>query len=197
MRSVEEHASSTMCEESQSASLDFGQSPGARFIPRYRKLADHLREQISSGVWQPGDRLPTEIKLMAQYGVSRNTVRSALDILRRQGLVDSRTWHGTTVRPLNPNVDADHGVEVNLTELAGEGSLAPELLRRWAQALLLVEPTRPVLTLGPNDLAAMAVLTDIPMPQLTAHLGGAEQQASEPGAATQDGGEEGAGTQGA
>ncbi|WP_155482932.1 GntR family transcriptional regulator, partial [Cronobacter sakazakii] len=42
--------------------------------PKYRQIADTLREQIREGVLKPGDALPTESALQAQFGVSRVTV---------------------------------------------------------------------------------------------------------------------------
>jgi GntR family transcriptional repressor for pyruvate dehydrogenase complex len=55
--------------------------------PAYQALADHLRDQIASGVLRPGDRLPTEPQLSARTGLSRSTVREALRLLASQNLI--------------------------------------------------------------------------------------------------------------
>jgi GntR family transcriptional regulator, transcriptional repressor for pyruvate dehydrogenase complex len=55
--------------------------------PAYQTLADHLRDQIASGVLRPGDRLPTEPQLSAHTGLSRSTVREALRLLASQNLI--------------------------------------------------------------------------------------------------------------
>jgi DNA-binding FadR family transcriptional regulator len=55
--------------------------------PAYEVLAAALRAQILSGELKPGDRLPVEPDLSAQYGVSRSTVREALRVLSSQHLV--------------------------------------------------------------------------------------------------------------
>ncbi len=56
--------------------------------PRSHELiAERLRTQILSGELVPGDRLPTEDQLMAQFGIARNTLREALRVLESQGLV--------------------------------------------------------------------------------------------------------------
>jgi GntR family transcriptional repressor for pyruvate dehydrogenase complex len=55
--------------------------------PAYQALADHLRDQIASGVLRPGDRLPTEPRLSASTGLSRSTVREALRLLASQNLI--------------------------------------------------------------------------------------------------------------
>jgi DNA-binding FadR family transcriptional regulator len=56
-------------------------------LPAYQLLADELRDQITSGQLQPGERLPTEPELCARTGVSRSTVREALRLLSSQHLI--------------------------------------------------------------------------------------------------------------
>jgi GntR family transcriptional regulator len=65
--------------------------------PLYFKLEAILRAAIDSQEYRPGESLPTERDLGRIYGVSRITVRRALDTLRREGLVRSgRGRHGGT-----------------------------------------------------------------------------------------------------
>lgn len=64
----------------------------------YMSVAVDLREQILTGALRPGQQLPGETGLGNQYGVSRPTVRSALALLRKEGLVDTRRGLGTFVR---------------------------------------------------------------------------------------------------
>ncbi len=71
--------------------------------PKYQQIADQLRAQISSGALAPGQRLPSEPDLAAQYDASRNTVRLAIALLTNQGLVVSRQGLGTFVHePAKP-----------------------------------------------------------------------------------------------
>ncbi len=63
----------------------------------YRQVETILRDQIADGVLRPGDRLPSEEALRAQYGVSRGTLRQALEALERDGLVDRARGRGTFV----------------------------------------------------------------------------------------------------
>jgi GntR family transcriptional regulator len=65
--------------------------------PLYQQLATRLRRQINDGVFQPGDRLPSEEGLCAQFGVSRITVRAALDQLVDDGLLWRKRGKGTFV----------------------------------------------------------------------------------------------------
>jgi GntR family transcriptional regulator len=71
--------------------------------PKYQQIADQLRAQIGNGVLAPGQRLPSEPDLAAQYEASRNTVRLAIALLTNQGLVVSRQGLGTFVpEPAKP-----------------------------------------------------------------------------------------------
>jgi GntR family transcriptional regulator len=71
--------------------------------PKYQQIADQLRARISGGALAPGQRLPSEPDLAAQYDASRNTVRLAIALLTNQGLVVSRQGLGTFVHePTKP-----------------------------------------------------------------------------------------------
>jgi DNA-binding FadR family transcriptional regulator len=69
--------------------------------PRREPLADQviaqLRTQITSGEWPVGSRIPTEVELVEQLGVARNTVREAVRALAHNGLLDIRQGSGTYV----------------------------------------------------------------------------------------------------
>ncbi|MCA9986998.1 MAG: FadR family transcriptional regulator [Anaerolineales bacterium] len=68
------------------------------------QMADSLQEAILNGEWAPGDGLPTEPELAAQFGVSRAVVRDATRMLVAQGLV--RAEHGRGVFVTEPDNDA-------------------------------------------------------------------------------------------
>jgi GntR family transcriptional regulator len=67
--------------------------------PLYVQLANVLRAMIESGDLKPRAPLPSESYLQQQYGVSRGTVRTAVGILRDEGLVVTIGGRGTFVRP--------------------------------------------------------------------------------------------------
>lgn len=68
-----------------------------RVPPIYVQIADHLRERITRGELRPGDEVPSERQVAAEWEVSRPTATKALDILRREGLVVGRQGAGTFV----------------------------------------------------------------------------------------------------
>ncbi len=63
----------------------------------YQQMAVRLENDIGQGRLRPFEKLPSEIELMAQYGVSRVTVRQAVDLLVRRGLAVRRQGKGTFV----------------------------------------------------------------------------------------------------
>lgn len=63
-----------------------------------RRIYLLLRERILNGELEPGSRLPGELSIAAEFGISRVTVRRALDTLAGDGLIDRRPGSGTFVR---------------------------------------------------------------------------------------------------
>lgn len=66
--------------------------------PGYKEIAAELQAQIESGALQPGSLLPKLTKLTEQYGVARQTARSAIAELTKLGLVTPIRRRGTIVR---------------------------------------------------------------------------------------------------
>jgi DNA-binding GntR family transcriptional regulator len=70
------------------------------FEPAYIQLVNILRDQIASGQFRTGQRLPSESQLCERYQVSPMTVRRAVNILMDQGLVNTAQGRGTFVKPM-------------------------------------------------------------------------------------------------
>lgn len=64
------------------------------------QIADQIRSSILAGEFSPGDKLPPERELAEMFGVSRPSVREALNILAAAGLVESYQGGGTVVKSL-------------------------------------------------------------------------------------------------
>jgi GntR family transcriptional regulator len=71
-------------------------------LPIYQQIANELRGRISDGTIPRGGKLPTEADLVAEFGVTRSTVRQALGVLVGEGLVYSARPQGYFVRDREP-----------------------------------------------------------------------------------------------
>lgn len=122
------------------------------FVPLYYQLQELLKEQIESGAWQPGERMPSEPELARRYGVSRVVVRQALAILEDDRQVTRVQGRGTFVA--QPKLDTragglarvlaaprDPGVVIDVLE-AGSSRVEPSI-----RGALALDDDEPVLRL--------------------------------------------------
>jgi GntR family transcriptional regulator, transcriptional repressor for pyruvate dehydrogenase complex len=114
------------------------------FVPRpietssaAQQIADQLRMAVLLGQLPPGERLPPETELAAQYRVSRGTIRETMKLLSAAGLVESTRGAsgGTFVRVPEPGAAAVHvGDAISLWFNAGSTSLAEvNAARAWIE----------------------------------------------------------------
>lgn len=68
------------------------------------QIADQVRSSILAGEFNPGEKLPPERELAEMFGVSRPSVREALNMLAASGLVETHQGGGTVVLSLVENV---------------------------------------------------------------------------------------------
>lgn len=66
-------------------------------VALWRQIASHVQQDIASGRYPPGARLPTEAELSRLFTVNRHTVRRALEELSRSGLVRVEQGRGSFV----------------------------------------------------------------------------------------------------
>lgn len=86
--------------------------------PPYHRVKHYLKAALSEGRWRPGELMPSESALVAQFGVSRMTVNRALRELQAEGLVERVQGVGTfaaalhrvsstlTIRDLHEEIEA-------------------------------------------------------------------------------------------
>jgi GntR family transcriptional regulator len=65
--------------------------------PPYRQIADILRRRISDGSIPVGRRIPSLVELEQEYGVARDTLRKAVQVLKDEGLVETVIGMGVYV----------------------------------------------------------------------------------------------------
>jgi GntR family trehalose operon transcriptional repressor len=73
-----------------------------QMIKRYTDIYEDIKKQILDGTYPPGEKLPSENDFCRMYQTSRGTVRRALDLLAKEGLVNS--VHGKGVFVLDANL---------------------------------------------------------------------------------------------
>lgn len=65
--------------------------------PLYAKVREQLVERIRSGIWKPGQLIPSEFEIAAEFGVSQGTARKAIGALATERLVMRQQGRGTFV----------------------------------------------------------------------------------------------------
>jgi len=68
---------------------------------RYEQVAEQIQRLVADGVLKPGDHLPPERELAAQFGVGRSSLRDAIRTLEVMGVVQSRHGAGTVILDLD------------------------------------------------------------------------------------------------
>jgi GntR family transcriptional regulator len=58
-------------------------------VPKYAQIADIFRQRIARGIWTKGCRLPANEDLAPEFGVSRVTIRQAVELLSRDGVIEA------------------------------------------------------------------------------------------------------------
>jgi len=86
-------------------------------VPLYYQLKRQLMDEITSGIYGPGDRIPTEHELCEQHGISRTPARKALTELADEGVVVRIRRRGTFVNPdWRPTDLGDHPLRVVVSD---------------------------------------------------------------------------------
>lgn len=112
-------------------------------VPRYAQLADLFRGRIARGQWRKGDRLPPLEALMAEFAVARVTIRQAVELLAREGLLSAQQGRGTFVTG-TPADERPLHLQTSLAELA-------EVYRHDRPELTLIEESAAMPALGPGE----------------------------------------------
>jgi len=91
--------------------------------PAHERLSEQLRAQIVEGALKPGQQLPGEMELAEQHGVSRTTVRRALDTLTQERLVVRQQGRGTFVA--DGHISQNLGDLFSFTEIIQQMGMVP------------------------------------------------------------------------
>ncbi len=104
--------------------------------PKHLQIAADLRARIASGELQPGDKVESVKTLSERYGLNQTSVRSAVDLLRAEGLIDRRAGSGTYVKARNRLTRRAHARDMRLptqpsTSPFARDVIAAGMVPRW------------------------------------------------------------------
>ena len=123
-------------------------------MPRYHQIAQALRERIATSGQGPGERLDNQRSLAREFGVTLMTLRQALDLLERDGLIARRHGLGTFVA--RPAIDYDI---LQLRALAGDlSALGEDVATRFLRSHFAAADHRVAEALGLAEQAEVFVL---------------------------------------
>lgn len=120
----------------------------SRALPAYLQIEDDLGRRIERGDLAAGSRLPTERSLATSLGVSRMTVRAALERLARRGMIVRRQGSGTVVAAPKLRQDASH-LRGFFEASVGQGMLPVSRVIERSQTVATAHLAE-VLRLGPS-----------------------------------------------
>lgn len=112
-------------------------------VPKYAQIADIFRQRIARSVWAKGMRLPANEELAAEFGVSRVTIRQAVDLLVRDGVIEAQQGRGTFVTGTLKQ-DRWLKVETTLSDLA-------EVYRDTSPEIINISESHTSAPLRPED----------------------------------------------
>lgn len=69
--------------------------------PLYQRVAERIADRIYDGHWRPGEPIPNEFALAEEFAVSQGTIRKAMSVVEKTGLVDRQQGRGTFVKKLS------------------------------------------------------------------------------------------------
>jgi DNA-binding GntR family transcriptional regulator len=97
-------------------------------LPKFVQIANSVRDRILRGELRPGDEVPSERQIAEEWGVARPTASRAVQLLRSQGLVESRQGSGSFVSERQQLV---RRARDRYAQARGSGAIYPE--GEWAE----------------------------------------------------------------
>lgn len=79
-------------------------------MAKYKDIADDIRQKIKNQEYTFGQKLPYEYVLCVSYHCNKETMKKALDILVKEGLIIRRRGAGTFVKDFDPSIDETNQV---------------------------------------------------------------------------------------
>ncbi len=97
--------------------------------PKYQQIVQWLSENMNNGTYRQGERIPSEHELSSQFGLSRQTVRHAIDILEQQGKVKRVRGSGTYVDQGSRRVHSERHMNIAVISTYVDRYIFPAVMR--------------------------------------------------------------------
>lgn len=142
-----------------------------RQIPAHELVVDQMRRALELGQFRPGDRLPTERELSEMLDVSRTTVRTAVAVLEREGLIAVRRGRGGGFTVQAPPIDpAEMRRELRKNKIAIRDAFDYRVIVETGATRLAAERRRNVdLTALHKLLSGMDSALEVALAEQSAH----------------------------
>ncbi|MBI2247186.1 MAG: GntR family transcriptional regulator [Armatimonadetes bacterium] len=118
-------------------------------LPLYYQVRETVRQQIEAGQWKRGDLIPSESDLQEAFGVSRATIRQALQELVAEGLLIRKQGRGTFVA--TPKIAEDLPRLVSFTEEMRMQDLAPSTKEAVVKIVEAPKRVTEALAMSPHE----------------------------------------------
>lgn len=141
-------------------------------LPLYLQLAENIKRKILNGTYDIGSKIPSEREMASMYGITRVTVRRALDSLIKEGILIANVGSGTYVSkiPQEKRINLGEGSSSRLTLDIRGGGMNP------SKVVLGIEKINNNLEdIFPNEiklfrLTRLMLIDEIPYAVQIAHL---------------------------
>ncbi|MDO4522539.1 MAG: GntR family transcriptional regulator [Eubacteriales bacterium] len=104
-------------------------------VPKYEKVTEWILGRIQSGELKDGMRLEPEQEISKLFGISRQTVRQALEVVEREGYLERRQGSGTYVRYAQARPRRELSSTVTIISTYVDGYIFPRILKSMVRVL--------------------------------------------------------------
>lgn len=133
--------------------------------PLYVQIVDSLRAAVSSGVYLPGQRIPSELELCENFNVSRITVRRAVSELVEEGLLEKKQGKGVYVSQPKNVIHAMAIMGFSGFRQVSEGNVRIQILSKTKRHPSVKEARQLAISIQATicELSRVLYINDMPM----------------------------------
>lgn len=106
-------------------------------LSKYQQVIEWVRQRMQNGELSAGDRLESENELSAFFGISRQTIRHALELLVREGVLERRQGSGTYIKDTKASEEEKLELSKTVTIVSTyvDGYIFPRILQAMVREL--------------------------------------------------------------